>query len=90
MDLLQGLTASLLVLLALGGTVMFLRSRGLARFEVGRRTTPRRMESIERLSLTPQHALHLVRVEGKLLIVASAPNGCNIVGPIEFGGKAGQ
>lgn len=36
----------------------------------------RSIEAIERLALTPQHMLHLVRVEGRGLIVATHPHGC--------------
>jgi flagellar biogenesis protein FliO len=83
MDVLQGLTASLLVLLALAATVVFLRSRGLARLNFTQRTGLKRLQALERLPLTAQHSLHLVRLDGKLLLVASAPGGCNIVGPFE-------
>lgn len=86
MDLLQGLTASLLVIVALVGSLAYLRRRGFAQFEMPRRGV-RRLEALERLTLTPQHALHLVRVEDKILIVASAPGGCQVLGPIEPGIK---
>ncbi|HEY4361918.1 MAG TPA: flagellar biosynthetic protein FliO [Bryobacteraceae bacterium] len=40
----------------------------------------RAMESVERLSLTPQHALHLVRVQGRQIVVATHPQGCTLLG----------
>ncbi|MBC8167302.1 MAG: flagellar biosynthetic protein FliO [Bryobacteraceae bacterium] len=83
MDLLQGLTASILVFLVLAATIAFLRSRGLARFDIGRKPASRMLETVERLSLSPQHALHLVRIGDKLVVVASAPGGCNIFGPLD-------
>ena len=40
---------------------------------------PRRMQVVERLPLTPQHSLHLVRIDGRLLVVASGPGGCSLL-----------
>lgn len=36
----------------------------------------RRMELLERMPLTPQHSLHLVRVEGRLILVGVSPGSC--------------
>lgn len=76
MDFLQTLTAVLLVLCLLGGVVVWLKSRGWAQLAV--RNRHRQMELIERLPLSSQHALHLVRVGERVLLVASAPGGCEI------------
>ena len=40
---------------------------------------PRALETVERLALTPQHALHLVRVHGGELLVATHPQGCTLL-----------
>ena len=37
------------------------------------------MERAGRLVLTPQHSLHLVRIRGRELIVATHPGGCSVV-----------
>src|SRR5262245_19430131 len=37
------------------------------------------MQSLERISLTPQHSLHLVRVAGRVLLVAVSPGGCSVL-----------
>jgi flagellar biogenesis protein FliO len=76
----QGLTV-LFVLGLLGGTLYWLRSKGLARFGVKGmgRTSGRQMQCIERLPLTPQHSLHLVRVAGKILLIAASPGGCSVL-----------
>jgi hypothetical protein len=37
------------------------------------------MERVGRLALTPQHTLHLVRVQGRDMIVATHPQGCSVV-----------
>lgn len=39
----------------------------------------RRLESIERLALTQQHVLHLVRWGGRELLISSSPAGCALV-----------
>ena len=36
-------------------------------------------ERIARLALTPQHMLHLVRVQGRVVVVATHPQGCSIL-----------
>jgi flagellar biogenesis protein FliO len=36
-------------------------------------------ETVERLTLTPQHALHLVRVHGREIVVATHPQGCTLL-----------
>ena len=69
------------VLVLLAVTVWLLQRRGFASFPL-RTGSVRRMQVIERLPLTAQHALHLVRIEGKILIVASAPGGCTVLGPM--------
>lgn len=66
---------------ALVALLWWLQRRGMARF--GSAGPERRMQVVERLSLTAQHSLHLVRIEGKMLIVASAPGGCTVLGPME-------
>ncbi len=36
----------------------------------------RRMELLERMPLTPQHSLHLVRVEDRLILIGVSPGSC--------------
>ena len=38
-----------------------------------------RLEVIDRLVLTPQHSLHLVRLADRTLLVGLSPNGCNLL-----------
>jgi flagellar biogenesis protein FliO len=81
MESLQQVLTVLFVLGLLGGTLFWLRSKGLARFTVKgmARGGGRQMQSIERLPLTPQHSLHLVRVAGKVLLIAVSPGGCAVL-----------
>ena len=37
------------------------------------------LHAIERLALTPQHTLHLVRAAGRELVIATHPHGCTLV-----------
>ncbi len=75
MDFGQQYLGAVVVLGLLGATLWWLRRRGYATVAPGRRAG-RRLESIERLSLGPQHTLHLVRIGGTALLVACSPAGC--------------
>ena len=44
----------------------------------------RRLEAIEHLRLTPQHSLHLVRVEDRAWIVAVGGAGCTLLGSLAW------
>ncbi|HWB87405.1 MAG TPA: flagellar biosynthetic protein FliO [Bryobacteraceae bacterium] len=72
-----GAVAAVLGLLIL--SLWWLRNRGFATVKLTGRSSGRRMESIERLALGPQHALHLIRIGGKALLVSSSPAGCALV-----------
>ena len=81
MDVIQPLLAVFFVLGLLGAALYGLRSKGLARFN-GKgfaRQGGKQMQALERLSLTPQHSLHLVSVGGRTLLVAVSPSGCSVV-----------
>lgn len=43
------------------------------------RRTSRRLETIERLALAPQHALYLVRVDDRAIVVAQSPGGLHLL-----------
>jgi flagellar biosynthetic protein FliO len=75
------MAAVVLVLALLGGTLYALRKRGAAAFSFSRLASagPRRMEVLERLPLGPQHALHIVRVGGRTVVVATAPTSCQLL-----------
>lgn len=79
MDLIEQMSAVALVLLLLGGTLWWLRRRGVAVLSFKARGHGRRMECLERLPLGPQHALHLVRLGDAELLVASSPSGCALI-----------
>jgi flagellar biogenesis protein FliO len=78
MDLLEPLAAVGLVLGLLAAALFVLKKRGVASFHKGEK----RLEAIERLSLGPQHALHLVRLDGRSILVATAPTSLQILGEV--------
>jgi len=77
MDAVQPLAAVVLVMALLGGVLVMLRRRGVVSFDS--RATARRMVVVERVALGPQHALHLVRTSGRLLLVATSPGSCQLL-----------
>ena len=80
MDLFRQIGGVLAVLAILGGTLWWLQQKGVARFRGMRRSGPqRRMESLERLALTPHHSLHLVRVDQRVMLIAVSPSNCSIL-----------
>jgi len=79
MDMVQQMTAVAAVLGLLGLALWWLRRRGLPGALPGRKPNGRRLEYIERLPLGPQHALHLVRLGDRGLLVSSFPSGCALV-----------
>jgi len=79
MEVIQQMAAVGLVLVLLGASLWVLRRRGIAGISLPGRQSRRRLECLERMPLGPQHTLHLVRVDGKELLVASSPSGCALL-----------
>ena len=80
MDAIQQVLSVLVVLGLLGGALWWLRSKGVAQF-VSKAPSGKgkSMKIVERLALTPQHSLHLVRVADRTLLIAASPGGCAIL-----------
>lgn len=83
MDIARQALSILLVFALLGLMLWKLRAVGRAGIGAGfwnrARSGARSLESVERLALTPQHALHLVRMNGRELVVATHPQGCSLL-----------
>ena len=83
-EMIQPVLAVTLVLGLLGGALYLLRKRGVvfsaAALPFSRQVpTPRQLKVIERISLGPHHALHLIRVGDRVLLVATAPGSCQLM-----------
>ena len=86
MDLARDLGAVVLVLAILGGTLWALRRAGAVRWRAPGRARMRRgrVELVERVALSPQHALHLVRLGSRALLIASHAGGCTLLDSVPW------
>lgn len=81
----EQLLAVALVAALLAGTLLWLRRKGFAGAAgnlLGVRR-PRRLEMLDRLSLTPQHSLHLVRLGNRTLLLGRSPSGLALLDTAE-------
>jgi flagellar biogenesis protein FliO len=74
-DLIRQGLAVLFVLALLGSAVWKLRGGPFVRSS----GNGPRLVSVARLALTPQHAVHLLRVDGRELVVTTHPQGCSLL-----------
>ena len=79
--MIQQTLAIAIVMALLAGLLFGMRRRGMARFRIGfqRQKTARRLEVMERLPLTPQHSLHMVRMGRRELLIGVSPSGCSLL-----------
>jgi flagellar protein FliO/FliZ len=91
MELLRQLAAIALVFGLLAGALWALRRRGLLpRAGILRaRRVSGRLEAIERLALSPQHTLHLVRVADRALLIGAHAGGCTLLESMPLAAIAG-
>jgi flagellar biogenesis protein FliO len=78
--MLQQFLAVFLVLGLLMAALWLLRRKGFAsvRLPLARRSGgARKMQVVERVTLSAQHSLHLVSLGGRLIVVGISPAGCN-------------
>lgn len=77
MEIARQVSAVMLVFALLAAALWTLRRGGSWRIAQGLRTPrARSLEAVERLALTPQHSLHLVKIGGREVVVATYPQGC--------------
>jgi len=81
MEILEQITMVFVVFAILGGMLWVLRSKGMATFRMPRKSsgTRKQLELMERLPLTPNHSIHLVRFAGRSLLIGVAPGGCTLL-----------
>jgi flagellar biogenesis protein FliO len=77
-DGLRQLLGVLTVFALLGAVVWKFRARAGGLWRPSARSSVR-LASGGRLALTPQHAVHLIVVDGRELIVATHPQGCSLL-----------
>ena len=89
MEIARQLLAVTLVL-ALLATARWTLRRGAGPFSVLRKSKPSRrtLEAVERIVLTPQHSLHVVRSGAEEWILATHPQGCKVIHKISPPGAA--
>jgi flagellar biogenesis protein FliO len=80
MELTEQIAMVLAVFALLGGLLWWFKRRGLASMAFSpRRNAERRLQVLERVPLTPHHALHVVRVAGKVVLIGTAPSACTLL-----------
>ena len=81
----EQMLAVALVAVLLAGTLVWLRRRGFAGTagNLLRVRRPRRLEMLDRLSLTPQHSLHLVRLGNRTILLGRSPSGLALLDTAE-------
>jgi flagellar biosynthetic protein FliO len=81
MEMFEQLSIVAVVLGILCGGLWLLKRKGWAQTSIRRNRGDGRprLEVIDRLSLTPHHSLHLVRLADRTLLVGLSPNGCNLL-----------
>jgi flagellar biosynthetic protein FliO len=76
-----GQTVAVFFVLALLAAFLWaLRRKGFAKLNVpltGRAGRHKLMQVMERVPLTANHSLHLVRVQDRVLLIGVSPSGCN-------------
>lgn len=87
MELIREMLAVLAVIALLALTLWWLRRKGLVQMAAGiGRPKPamRHLESIERLALAPNHALHLIRIADRVVLVGRSPSGLTLLDSFEW------
>jgi hypothetical protein len=80
MEWMDPMPAVLSVLAVVAGTLWWLGRKGMVRLNrPGSRKKPRRLESVERLTLGPHHVLHLVSLDGRTILVGQSQAGLSLV-----------
>jgi flagellar biogenesis protein FliO len=85
-DLIRQVLAVLAVFALLAAAVWKLRGGPLSLTRA--RSDGPRLSSAGRIALTPQHVVHLIRIDGREIVVATHPQGCVLLSEIPASGAA--
>ena len=87
MEVLRELLAVALVFALLGVSLWLLRGKGAHPWKRARgaRKEARRLESLDRLALSAQHVLHLVRATDRVLLLVTHASGCTLLAQLPPG-----
>jgi len=77
-EIIQQITAIVFVFALLGGALWWLRGRKMVAFGPAR-NGPARLRVLDRVRLTPQHSVHIVRTGNRELTIAVHPSGCTLL-----------
>jgi flagellar biogenesis protein FliO len=77
LEIVRQLTGVAVTLALLAVTLWYLRTRGAAQWRPGRRA--RSIEIVESRGIAPGHMVHLVRVEGRVMTLATHSSGCTLL-----------
>jgi flagellar biogenesis protein FliO len=80
MELFQQGLALVVVFGLLGTALWFVKGRQVPTLRV---RGNRKMQVVERVALTPQHTLCLVKVGEKLVLIGTAPTSCQLIQAVE-------
>lgn len=75
MEIWREAAALVAVFALLGAAIWSLRHRT----GTVRKGSSKSLQAVERIALTPQHAVHLLRTPGRELLVATHPQGCSLL-----------
>lgn len=87
MELIRQILAIGFVFILLASAIWWMRQKGLVLLagRGGPKKVARRLELAERLALTPQHSLHLVRIADRTLLVGAHPQGFRLLASFRSG-----
>ena len=78
-ELIRQLSLILLVLIALAASITILKKRGSSMKWPALKRSPRRLEVVERVVLSPQANLVLVRLDQREILIATSAAGCSVL-----------
>jgi flagellar biogenesis protein FliO len=83
MEIVQQGLSLLAVFGLLGGALWFVKTRQNPLLRMSLQRGERRIQVLERVALTPQHTLCLVKVGERLVMIGTAPSSCQLMETIE-------